>query len=111
MNSVMYFHETRNSRTSDPSTAQAKSFSAIRRGIYDKLPKVKTGDTYIDKQETRWNQTKVLTMKHPDYEKLVEIVDPIHKVKYNQASKSHNAQLRARVESRQTDAVKKFSIA
>ena len=106
----MYFHEHRQRRSDDPATAQAKSFSAIRKAIYDKLPKVKTGDEYIDKQESRWNQTKALTMANPEYANLVELVDPIHLLKYNKASKSHNEQLRARVDLKQTDEVKKFSI-
>ena len=110
LNSVMYFHEKRNRRSDDPSTAQAKSFSAIRKGIYEKLPKVKTGDDYIDKQDSRWDQTRVLTMNHPQYEKLVSKVDPIHLLKYNKASKAHNEQLRTRVQAKQTEAVKKFSI-
>lgn len=106
----MYFHEHRPRRTEDPSTAQAKSFSAIRKAIYEKLPKVKTGDEYIDKQESRWLQTRALTMANPEYANLVELVDPIHLLKYNKASKAHNEQLRARVDLKQTDEVKKFSI-
>lgn len=110
LDEVMKFHGLRQRKTEDPATAQAKSFSAIRKGIYTHLPKIETGDSEIDRQGDRWTQTKILTMAHPKYDELVTKVDPIYKFKYNKASKIHNQNLRKTVTEKQNEAVSKFSI-